>query len=149
MEKLNCLNSVPTRLFTAIPLILGLATMVAVPTVKAATMPHVDVVDAFIDVDRDGIPNEAADDMLDVVLWCLGDTPIKVDIRNGFVDVDEDGVVGEATDDLTGCRINNESGGGIPASDDWNIINGKVDLNLDTFTDNADFALDIELLNLP
>lgn len=142
------LISAPARLFAAMPLIFGLAAIVAAPNVEAVTIWPLNIVNGQLDVDSDGNLNEATDDLLDVALWCDDAAPIQVDIRNGYLDVDEDGTVGEAADDLVNCDLANENAG-VPISDPVDIINGCVDVNEDTFCNNADTALDIQIFNLP
>ena len=83
--------------------------LVAAPTVEAVTIESLNIVNGQLDVDQDGVLNEATDDVLDVALWCDDAAAIQVDIRDGVLDVDEDGVIGEATDDLVNCDLANEN----------------------------------------
>jgi hypothetical protein len=112
------------------PLILGLATIAAAPTVQATAGFHeVDIIDSEVDVNEDGFIS-ASDDLDDVILWCNDAAPVRVDIINGFVDLDEDGVVGEAAEDLGVCDLNDENNN-IPSRNQVTIRNGQVDVDED------------------
>jgi hypothetical protein len=58
----------PVRLFAAMPLIFGLATIVAAPAAHAVTVDQVDIIDGFFDVNEDLVVN-ALDDLSNVILW--------------------------------------------------------------------------------
>ena len=70
------------------PLIFGLATIAAAPTVEAVTIDTVDIINGLVDIDENGII-DAADDVNNVALWCNDAAPTQVDIINGRVDVTE------------------------------------------------------------
>lgn len=129
-RKLKCLTSAPARLSVAMPLIFGLATIVAAPTVQAtAGFDEVDIIDSAVDVNEDGFI-AADDDLEDVILWCNDAAPVRVDIINGFVDLDEDGVVGEAAEDLGVCDLNDENNN-MPSRNEVTILDGQVDADED------------------
>ena len=85
----------PVRLLAAMPLILGLATIVAAPAAHAVTINQVDIIDGLIDVNEDGLitVGGVADDLANVMLSCNGGTLVRVDIIDGKVDVTESGVI--------------------------------------------------------
>lgn len=142
------------RLSAAMPLIFGLATIAAAPTVGAVTIESVDIIGGMVDVTQGGLIN-GADDALDVALWCNDAAPIRVDIINGFVDLDEDGVLGEAAEDIVDCDLNDETDGpagdnnGIPTSNPVNILNGRVDVTQGGVINASDAATDVQLFKLP
>lgn len=135
------------RLSVAMPLIFGLATIAAAPTVEAVTTDKVDIINGSVDVDENAVIN-AADDLSDVALWCNDAAPVKVDIIDGGVDVNEGGSV-QADDDLVDCDLTNEQPGGLPRSDQVDIINGLVDVDESGAITAADVAGNIVLFKLP
>jgi hypothetical protein len=154
MKKLNCLNSAPARLFTAIPLIFGLAAMVSAPTVEAVRgtveINEVDIIDSGrVDVNEDTfIFNN--DDLTDVLLWCNGATPVRVDIINGEVDVTENGVV-DGNDDLSDCDLNDENsinGEQTPTRNRVTITDGLVDVDQLNGVTGDDVAPNVQLFRL-
>ncbi|SJM95675.1 hypothetical protein CRENPOLYSF2_680003 [Crenothrix polyspora] len=145
MKKFNCLIPVPVRLFAAMPLIFGLAAIVAAPAVEAVTVIPVNIINGFIDVNGGGVSN--ADDLANVALWCDNAAPVRLDFINGGVDVTENGVV-NVNDDLNNCDLTDENGG-IPNSNQVDFKNGAVDVNEDNIINAADDATDIQLFVLP
>ena len=152
MKKLNCLNSAPVRLFAAMPLIFGLAAMVAAPTAQAVSaieINEVDIENGETDVDEDGFIFEN-DDLTDVVLWCNGATPVRVDIINGLYDVTENGVV-DSNDDLLDCDLNDENSIGgeqVPTRNRVTITDGLVDTNQIGGVTAADDAPNVQLFRI-
>jgi hypothetical protein len=75
MKKRNCVTSTPTRLSVAMPLIVGLATIAAAPTVEAAVIEQVDIRNGFVDVNEDNAISPA-DNATNVLLNCNDATSI-------------------------------------------------------------------------
>ena len=120
----------PVRLLAAMPLIFGLATVLAAPAAQAAVVDPVHIINGFVDVDQNNVIN-SLDDRLNVWLWCNDAAPVRVRIIDGGVDVTESGFV-SAADDLIDCDLNDENTiGGIvtPTSNQVDIENGCVDVN--------------------
>ncbi len=133
------------RLFAAMPLIFGLAAVLAAPTAQAAVVEEVNIINGFVDVDSNGVIN-ASDDRLNVWLWCNDAAAVRVRIIDGGVDVTESGVV-SASDDLINCDLNDENSiGGVltPTSNQVDIINGCVDVNESGVCDAADDATNVK-----
>ncbi len=149
-RKLKCLTSAPARLSVAMPLIFGLATIAAAPTVEAAGIEQVDIVNGVVDVDEDGIPSEATDDATNLLLNCNDATSIQVDIINGAVDVTEGGAIA-ASDDASNCDMNDLVGAfpSTPSTNEVGIIDGCVDVDENGVCNNADDASDVRLITLP
>ena len=147
-RKLKCLTSAPARLSVAMPLIFGLATIAAAPTVEAVGIEAANIIDGFFDTTQDGVVN-GSDDALDVAVWCGNHTPIRVDIQNGFINMDEDVFLGEVNDDtfLT-CALNDENSG-VPSTNIVDFLAGGVDVNRDGVVNGSDDATDIQLFDLP
>jgi hypothetical protein len=116
------------------PLLFGLATIAAAPTVEAVTIDKVDIINGFVDVDENAVINPA-DDLSDVALWCNEAAPFKVDIIDGGFDVNEGGGI-NLNDDLVNCDLNDEQGG-FPTSNQVDIINGLVDVDENTVADDS------------
>jgi hypothetical protein len=154
MKKLECLTSAPARLSVAMPLIFGLATIAATPTVEAVTINAVHIFDGRVDVDQVGPTGGTGDNATNVVLWCNDAAPVAVNIISGGVDVTQSGVVNTA-DDLSNCDLTDENGG-VPTTNQVDIINGLVDVNEDGViteipggSGGLDDARDVQLFQLP
>jgi hypothetical protein len=146
MKRLKCLTSAPARLSVAMPLIFGLATIAATPTVEAVGIEVVNILNGAVDVDQNGVIN-AADDLSDFALWCNDAAAVKLDIRDGFVDVTEGGTI-TTGDDLANCDFTDENEG-VPISNQGDVINGCVDIDESGSCTDADDATQIQLFNLP
>jgi hypothetical protein len=136
----------PVRLFAAMPLIFGLATVLAASSVQAAVVDEVNIINGLVDVDQNGAIN-ASDDRLNVWLWCNDAAPVRVRIIDGGVDVTESGFV-SGSDDLINCDLNDENSiGGVltPTSNPVDIINGCVDVNESGVCDAVDDATNVKL----
>jgi hypothetical protein len=154
MKKLECLTSAPARLSVAMPLIFGLATIAATPTVEAVTINAVHIFDGRVDVDQVGPTGGTGDNATNVALWCNDAAPVAVNIVSGAVDVTQSGVVSNA-DDLFNCDLNDENGG-VPTTNQVDIINGLVDVSEDGViteipggSGGLDDARDVQLFQLP
>ena len=139
----------PVRLFAAMPLIFGLATVLAVPTAHAVTINQVDIIDGKVDVNEDGVISVGGvlDDLANVMLSCNGGTLIRVDIIDGKVDVNEGGAI-LTNDDLNDCNLTMEVGG-FPTTKQVDIIDGGVDVTAGGLVNTADDANDVQLFVLP
>jgi hypothetical protein len=150
MKKRNYVISVPACLSVAMPLIVGLATIVAAPTVEAAVIEQVDILNGFVDVNESGGVN-AADDATNVLLNCNDATSIQVDIIDGAVDVNENGAIGSA-DDAINCDMNDLVGEfpSTPGTNEVNITNGCVDVDQNGICPgNPDDATNVRFILLP
>lgn len=120
------------RLIPTLPLVFGLAGIVAVPSAEAAASKvnfnEVDIIQGFVDKNEDGVI-DGNDDLNDVVLWCGLAAPVRMDIINGLFDVNEDGIV-DGDDDITNCALNDENSG-IPSNKQVDIGNGSVNVDED------------------
>ena len=139
----------PVRLFAAMPLIFGLATVLAVPTAHAVTINQVDIIDGKVDVNEDGVISVGGvlDDLANVMLSCNGGTLIRVDIIDGKVDVNEGGAV-LTNDDLNDCKLTKEVAG-FPTTEQVDIIDGQIDVTESGVISVLDDANDIQLFVLP
>ena len=139
----------PVRLLAAMPLIFGLATILAAPTAHAVTINQVDIIDGKIDVNEDGLitVGGVADDLANVMLSCNGGTLIRVDIIDGGVDVNEGGAI-LTNDDLLNCDLNKEVGG-FPTTEQVDILNGLIDVTESGVISVLDDANDVQLFVLP
>lgn len=136
----------PVRLFAVMPLIFGLAVVLAAPTAQAAVVDEVNIINGLVDVNMDGVIN-ASDDRLNVWLWCNDAAPVRVRIIDGGVDVTESGFV-SGSDDLINCDLNDENLiGGIltPTSNQVDIINGLIDVDESGAVGAADDATNVKL----
>lgn len=152
MKKQNCVTSAPARLSVAMPLIVGLATIAAAPTVEAAVIEQVDIINGFVDVNESGGAN-AADNATNVLLNCDDATSIQVDIIGGAVDVTENGAIA-SSDDAMHCDMNDLVGefSSPPSTNEVDIINGCVDVNQNGVcgpSDAADDATNVRFILLP
>jgi hypothetical protein len=148
MKKLKRLTSAPARLSVAMPLIFGLATIAAAPTVEAAATDQVDVVNSIVDVDEDGVLGEVADDtVLNVLLNCNDATSIQANILSGAVDVTGGGAI-NGSDDAFNCDLN-DLNAGVTTTNEVTFLNGCTDVNEDGVCNNSDDATDVKLIILP
>jgi len=147
MKRFKGLISAPVRRSVAMPLIFGLATIVAAPTVEAVTINAVDILNGRVDVNQDNATN-GADNLNNVALWCDVAAPTRVDIIAGRVDVNENNVI-DVDDDLSDCDLTDENAAGKPATNQVDITNGGVNVNEVGGVDAADDAFDIQLFVLP
>ena len=152
MKKLKCLTSAPARLSVAMPLMFGLATIAAAPTVEAVTIQRINIIDGRVDANASGAV-DTADDLNNVALWCDDAAPIQVDIIDGGVDVTESGVI-SGHDDLFNCDLNDENtidGVATPTSNQVDIRDGFVDVDEDGLLGEQfdDDAPNVKLFVLP
>lgn len=136
----------PLRLSVAMPLIFGLATFAAAPTVEAASIEQVDIINGEVDVNESGLvtPSDSATNLL---MTCNDATAIQVDIIGGRVDVTEGGLI-QLSDDAFNCDLN-DLVGGVPSTNSVNIINGFVDVEPNGLINGSDDASDVRFIKLP
>jgi hypothetical protein len=153
MKKFNGLTRSSVRFFKAIPLIFGLAAIVAAPTVGAVTTNLVNIIQGFFDVNQDGII-DGADDLNNVAFWFDEGAPARCDIIDGEVDVNEGGSI-NAQDDLFNVDLNDENtvngNNGVPSKNQVDFRDGVVDVDEDSILNEiADDALvNVQLFVLP
>ncbi len=137
------------RLSAAMPLILGLAAIAAAPTVGAAVIEQVDIINGCVDVTENGSCT-SFDDATNLLMTCNDATAIQVDIINGGVDVTEGGGIG-GTDDARDCDLNDLVGAfpSTPATNSVHIINGEVDVNRSGVVNSLDDASNVRFIKLP
>jgi hypothetical protein len=150
MKKRNYVISAPARLSVAMPLIVGLATIAVAPTVEAAVIEQVDIINGFVDVNESGGVN-AADNATNVLLNCNDATSIQADIIGGAIDVNENGAIA-SSDDAFNCDMNDLVGEfpSTPSTLEVNIINGCVDVDKNGICPgNPDDATNVRFILLP
>jgi hypothetical protein len=150
MKKRNYVISAPARLSVAMPLIVGLATIAVAPTVEAAVIEQVDIINGFVDVNESGGVN-AADNATNVLLNCDDATSIQADIIGGAIDVNENGAIAN-TDDAFNCDMNDLVGGfsSTPSTLEVHITNGCVDVDKNGICPGGgDNATNVKFILLP
>jgi hypothetical protein len=154
MKTFKSIFLTPMGLIPALPLVFGLAGIMAVPTAEAAppskvNFNEVDIVQGHVDVNEDTII-DGADVLNDVVLWCGLAAPVRMDILppDGLFDVNEDGVI-DGDDDITDCAMTDEDSG-IPSNNRVDIGNGGVNVDEDgaLFEVDDDSRNNIQLFHL-